>query len=66
MDTIFWQKLIRPMTQPDAPPFFLLDTLVPWQKQVLDCLHESWKAVSDEPFDYETGCATTSLWLCGC
>ena len=53
MDTIFWQKLIRPMTQPDAPPFFLLDTLVPWQKQVLDCLHESWKAVSDEPFDYE-------------
>ena len=23
MDTIFWQKLIRPMTQPDAPPFFL-------------------------------------------
>ena len=24
MDTIFWQKLIRPMTQPDAPPFFLL------------------------------------------
>lgn len=53
MDTIFWQKLIRPMTQPDAPPFFLLDGLVPWQKQVLDCLHESWKAVSDEPFDYE-------------
>ena len=53
MDTIFWQKLIRPMTQPDAPPFFLLDALVPWQKQVLDCLHESWKAVSDEPFDYE-------------
>jgi len=41
------------MTQPDAPPFFLLDALVPWQKQVLDCLHESWKAVSDEPFDYE-------------
>ena len=53
MDTIFWQKLIRPMTQSDAPPFFLLDALVPWQKQVLDCLHESWKAVSDEPFDYE-------------
>ena len=53
MDTIFWQKLIRPMTQSDAPPFFLLDGLVPWQKQVLDCLHESWKAVSDEPFDYE-------------
>lgn len=66
MDTIFWQKLIRPMTQPDAPPFFLLDGLVPWQKQVLDCLHESWKAVSDEPSTTRTGCATTSRWPCGC
>ena len=31
MDTIFWQKLIRPMLQPDAPAFFLLDGAVPWQ-----------------------------------
>lgn len=53
MDTIFWQKLIRPMTQPDAPAFFLLDESVPWQRQVLGCLHDSWKEVSDEPFDYE-------------
>ena len=28
MDTIFWQKLIRPMLQPDAPAFFLLDGAV--------------------------------------
>ena len=32
MDTIFWQKLIRPLLQPGAPAFFLLDEAVPWQK----------------------------------
>ena len=53
MDTIFWQKLIRPMLQPDAPAFFLLDEAVPWQKQVLLYLREAWKEVADEPFDFE-------------
>lgn len=53
MDTIFWQKLIRPMLQPDAPAFFLLDEAVPWQAQVLACLREAWQAVAVEPFDYE-------------
>ena len=53
MDTIFWQKLIRPMLQPDAPAFFLLDGAVPWQAQVLACLREAWQAVAVEPFDYE-------------
>ena len=53
MDTIFWQKLIRPMLQPDAPAFFLLDGAVPWQAQVLTCLREAWQAVAVEPFDYE-------------
>ena len=53
MDTVFWQKLIRPMMQPDAPAFFLLDELVPWQRQVLSCLNEAWQGVANEPFDYE-------------
>jgi AraC-like DNA-binding protein len=53
MDTIFWQKLIRPMLQPNAPAFFLLDGAVPWQAQVLACLREAWQAVAVEPFDYE-------------
>ena len=53
MDTIFWQKLIRPMLQPDAHAFFLLDGAVPWQAQVLPCLREAWQAVAVEPFDYE-------------
>ena len=29
MDTVFWQKLIRPLLQPGTPPFFLLDEAVP-------------------------------------
>ena len=55
MDTVFWQKLIRPLLQPGTPPFFLLDEAVPWQRQVLLCLREAWKGVADEPFDYEIG-----------
>ena len=51
MDTIFWQKLIRPLLQPGAPAFFLLDEAVPWQKQVLVFLRDAWKEVADEPFD---------------
>ena len=43
MDTVFWQKLIRPLLQPGTPPFFLLDEAVPWQRQVLLCLREAWK-----------------------
>ena len=53
MDTIFWQKLIRPMLQPGAPAFFLLNEAVPWQRDVLACLRDAWQEVSDEPFDYE-------------
>ena len=53
VDTVFWQKLVRPLLQPGTPAFFLLDQAVPWQKQVLFCLQEAWKGVADEPFDYE-------------
>ena len=53
MDTIYWQKLIRPLLQPGAPAFFLLDEAVPWQKEVLACLRDAWREVADEPFDYE-------------
>ena len=53
MDTVFWQKLIRPLLQPGAPSFFLLNEAVPWQKEVLNCLREAWQEVSEEPFDYE-------------
>ena len=53
MDTIFWQKLVRPLLQPGAPAFFLLNEAVPWQRDVLTCLRDAWQGMNDEPFDYE-------------
>ena len=53
MDTVFWQKLNRPMLQPGAPVFFLLNGAVPWQRDVLACLRDAWQEVGDEPFDFE-------------
>lgn len=53
MDTIFWQKLVRPMLQPGAPVFFLLNEAVPWQRNVLACLRDAWQEICDEPFDFE-------------
>ena len=52
MDTIFWQKLIRPLLQPGAPAFFHLEE-APWQQQVLAHLRDAWDEVAEEPFDYE-------------
>ena len=61
MDTVFWQKLIRPLLQPGTPPFFLLDEAVPWQRQVLLCLREAWKGVADEPCANEAKQALVKL-----
>ena len=53
MDTIFWQKLIRPLLQPGVPAFFWLEEEEPRQRQVLAHLRNAWNAVAEEPFDYE-------------
>ena len=53
MDTIFWQKLIRPLLQPGAPAFFWLEEEEPRQRQELAHLRNAWNAVAEEPFDYE-------------
>lgn len=53
IDTIYWQKLIRPLQHPGAPAYFLLSETVPWQAEVLARLWESWHAVNEEPEDYE-------------
>ncbi len=68
MDTIFWQKRIRPLLQPGAPAFFLLDSGTAWQREALACLQDAWQAVADEPPDYENEARyrlTTVLRLLG-
>ena len=41
MDTIYWQKLIRPLLQPGVPSYFLLSKGEPWQAEVLARLWEA-------------------------
>ena len=53
MDTIFWQKLIRPLLQPGAPAYFLLDAADSEQRAVLADLRDAWEEVAQEPPDYE-------------
>lgn len=53
MDTIYWQKLIRPLLTADAPSYLLLDETTGWQADVLDKLREVWLAIAQEPEDYE-------------
>ena len=53
IDTIYWQKLIRPLLQPGVPSYFLLSKGEPWQAEVLARLWEAWHAVDEEPDDYE-------------
>ena len=53
MDTIFWQKLIRPLLQPGAPAYFLLDAADSEQRAVLADLRAAWEEVAQEPPDYE-------------
>ena len=36
MDTIYWQKLIRPLLQPGVPSYFLLSKGETWQAEVLE------------------------------
>ena len=65
MDTIFWQKSIRPLLQPGAPAYFLLDEGVPWQRDVLACLRDAWQGVAQEPPDYENRvryALSSALW----
>ena len=52
-DTVFWQKLIRPLLAAGAPGYFLLQDSEPWQAQMLARLREVWQLVSEEPDDYE-------------
>ena len=53
MDTVFWQNCVKPLLDPGAPPYFLMDSGVLWQKDVLTCLVDAWEAVKTEKPDYE-------------
>lgn len=53
MDTIYWQKDVKPLLAPGAPACFLLDESVEWQRRVLEDLRLGWQEVVQEADDYE-------------
>ena len=66
MDTIFWQKLIRPMLQPDAPAFFCWMRLCPGRRRCLPACGKPGRRLPWSPLITRTGCVTISLRRCGC
>ncbi len=53
-DSVFWEKLVRPLLEDSSVRYVVLKADVPWQKQILDCFQHSWNAVAEEWEDYET------------
>lgn len=66
MDTIFWQKLIRPMLQPDAPAFFCWMEPFPGRRRCLPACGKLGRRLPWSPLITRTGCVIISLRHCGC
>lgn len=66
MDTIFWQKLIRPMLQPDAPAFFCWMEPCPGRRRCLPACGKPGRRLPWSPLITRTGCVIISLRHCGC
>ena len=66
MDTIFWQKLIRPLLQPGAPAFFLLDEAVPGRNRYSSFCGTPGKRWRTSRSTTRTGCGIISRRRCGC
>lgn len=52
-DSVFWEKLIKPLLTDSAFRCVVLHRDVPWQQEALDCFQAAWQAVEMEREDYE-------------
>lgn len=52
-DSIFWEKLVKPLLTDSAFRYVVLHRDVPWQCETLDCFQAAWRAVEMEQEDYE-------------
>ncbi len=52
-DSIFWQKLIHPLLQDKALPYFRLDRGEPWQRQWMEKILVCWQEAVAETEDHE-------------
>lgn len=53
VDSIFWQKYIKPVLADSALKGIPLEPSVPWEKEALDAIERAWQDVSLEPSGYE-------------
>ena len=66
MDTIFWQKLIRPRPSPTPRHFSFWMGWCRGRNRCWTVCTRAGRPCRTNPSTTRTGCATTSLWLCGC
>lgn len=66
MDTVFWQKLIRPLLQPGTPPFFCWTRPYHGSGRYCSACGRRGRAWRTSPLTTRTGCATTLPLPCGC
>lgn len=52
-DSIFWEKLVKPLLSDSALRYVVLHREIPWQNQALSCFQSAWNAVEAEQEDYE-------------
>ncbi len=52
-DSVFWDKLVRPLLENSGLRYVVLKADIPWQKRILDCFESTWEAISMETEDFE-------------
>lgn len=52
-DSVFWEKLVKPLLTDSAFRYVILHRDIPWQREALDCFQAAWRAVEMEQEDYE-------------
>lgn len=52
-DSVFWEKLVKPLLTDSAFRYVVLHSEVPWQREALECFQKAWRAVELEQEDYE-------------
>ncbi len=53
MDSVFWQKLIYPITQDRTFRYQIMSPKILWQSRITECMAKTWDAVRMESEDYE-------------
>lgn len=53
IDSIFWQKLVHPITEGQPFHWLLLDAACPWQAEVIDSFDRAWQAALLMPEHFE-------------